>query len=146
MSTLRVRTTFATTVGGMDAPIWTLGDVVRKLRQQEGWTQQVLAAKAGVNAISVVRLERASEKSERSTITRVAKALRVDEAELYAVVKEVNLLSELTAPERQHVLDYVRRVIAKRQVLNPEPSALLGVDPADQAHESRAPVQKRQRR
>ena len=77
---------------------WTIGDVVRKLRDQKGWKQADLAREAGLDVTVVSRLEKRSELSEQRTIYRVAKALGVSVADLHAYAEPVSM----TALDRQN--------------------------------------------
>ena len=143
---LRNRSRFATTAGVLRV-VWTLGDVVRKLRDQRGWTQADLGEQADVHQTVIGRLEKNSDKSERSTIERVARALEVSVADLYAYAEELSLAAELTDAERRNVQGYQRRLIEKRQqVSNPAPGPSPQPDLQAAERESRARVQKRQRR
>ena len=143
---LRDQNSFARTSGVLKV-LWTLGDVVRKLRADKGWTQQELGTRADLHQTAVNRLERNSDKSERSTIERAARALNVSVAELFAYADELSLTAELSDAERRAVMAYQRRLIEKRQpnadtVPNPSP-------PRDQpvrASESPALDRKRRRR
>lgn len=143
---LRKQTRFATTSGVLKV-VWTLGDVVRKLRADLGWTQQQLGERADLHQTAVNRLERNSDKSERATIERVARALRVTVADLLAYADELSLAAELTEPERRSVQAFQRRLIEKRQQAStalqaPSPPRDLPA-PSRESHE---PVQKRRRR
>lgn len=66
--------------------LWTVGDVVRKLREDRGWTQQQLATKAGVGRPAVVKVEQDDLGQRRGNLVKVAKALGYSEPELYAMV------------------------------------------------------------
>jgi transcriptional regulator with XRE-family HTH domain len=131
----------------MQAPRWTLGDVVRKARQEKRWTQKALAQRAQVNTISVVRLERASDRADRRTIERVAQALDATVAELYAITEETALLAALTSEERRHLMEYAKRVLAKHQP--PEDHAPIASPPGDlpaSTGESHEPIRRRRQR
>ena len=53
------------------------GDVVRKLREAQGWTQADLAKRAGLNAATVQRVEQNVPSVELGSIGRIAGALGV---------------------------------------------------------------------
>lgn len=143
---LRVQTGFSRTFGVLTV-VWTLGDVVRKLRGDRRWTQAGLGERAGVHSTVIVRLERESAKSERGTIERVARALEVSVADLYAYAEEISLAAELSESERRSVMAYQRRLIAKRQPhAGTPPVPALQRDPPAIARESVEPIQKRRRR
>lgn len=131
----------------MQMPPWTLGDVIRKVRQSKGWTQESLAKRAGVNTISVVRLERESERADRKTIERVAIALDASVAELYAITEDIDLLSRMSATEHRHLVDFARRLVSKRQSAEDrQPGSSPARDLPAQADEAHEPIRKRQRR
>lgn len=143
---LRGQTRIATTSRVLKV-VWTLGDVVRKLRADLGWTQAELGARADLHQTAINRLERNSDKSERSTIERAARALNVSVADLYAYAEELSLSAALSEGERRAVMQYQRRLLEKRQQVSdapPVPSPRRDLPAAK--HEAREPVQKRQRR
>lgn len=125
---------------------WGLGDFIRKLREDRDWTQQDLADAANLHKTAVVRLERESDKSERATIERAAKALGVALSDLYAHVEQANVFSNLSEGERRHVLEYERRLLAKRTALSPAQDATQPADPPAGVRESRGQVQTRRRK
>jgi len=55
---------------------------LKALRQQRGWTQPVLAKKAGVSAGYLARLETSRHDPKLSTLVKLAKALGVPLTEL----------------------------------------------------------------
>ncbi len=65
---------------------WHVGDVVRKLREDRGWTQQQLATKAGIGRPAVVKVEQDDGGQRKGNLGKVAKALGYNEPELYAMV------------------------------------------------------------
>jgi len=143
---LRGRNRLATTSRVLKV-VWTLGDVVRKLRADRGWTQAELGKHADLHQTAVNRLERNSDKSERSTIERAAHALNVSVSDLYAYAEELSLAAELSDAERRAVMTYQRRLVEKRQqALGAPPAPSPQRDLRETARESPEPVQKRQRR
>jgi transcriptional regulator with XRE-family HTH domain len=124
---------------------WTVGDFIRKFRQTKGWKQKQLAQRAGVDVSSVIRLEKQSDKSERSTIDRVAKALGVPLSRLHTYVEQATLFSELLEAEQTAVLEYERRLSAKRSGAH-EPASSPQHDPGNPASESRVQSQTRRQR
>lgn len=84
---------------------WTLGDVVRKIRQQRGLTQEQLAKAAQVNRGTVVELEIGAVEPEIATLKRIAKALGVSMADIYGWLRDLNLLFSLDAADGQLVRD-----------------------------------------
>lgn len=57
------------------AAVFTLGDVVRKLREQKGWDQSELARRAKVNKQTIVRIENNPETAKPKTVAKIADAL-----------------------------------------------------------------------
>jgi transcriptional regulator with XRE-family HTH domain len=55
---------------------------LKRLRAQRGWSQAVLAKRAGLAMQYVARLERGQHDPSLSTLTRLAKALKVTVGEL----------------------------------------------------------------
>lgn len=68
---------------------WTLGDVVKKLRERKGWTQEQLAEAAGVNTGTVVSLEAEGNRTKQETLQRVAEALGVSVSLIYQAAESV---------------------------------------------------------
>lgn len=58
------------------------GDVIRRLREAKGWSQDALGAKAIVSHKTICNLEREGSKGHHITITKVAKALGITPGEL----------------------------------------------------------------
>lgn len=55
---------------------------VRTLRKAKGWSQEELAARAGIHRTFVSQIERATKRSTIDTVEKVAKALGVGCGEL----------------------------------------------------------------
>lgn len=120
------------TTNGVPELAWTIGDVVRKLRDRRGWKQRDLAKAADLDITAISRMEKRSELSEQRTIYRVAKALEVTVADLYALAEPItlgaterewlNLLTDLQEPKRQDAVNWARR--------------LLDVQKAERAHDA----------
>lgn len=66
------------------SPDPTLGTAVRKLRVSRSWSQQQLAAHAGVTATCVRGVELGRTTPNRSTLAAIARALELSVAELHA--------------------------------------------------------------
>lgn len=63
-----------------------VGDVIRKLRLERGLTVGQLADAAKVNKMTVSAIERGESNYRRDTIEQIAKALRTDPEEIFALV------------------------------------------------------------
>ena len=61
---------------------------VRKLRREQGLTQQALAERGGLDLIYVQRIERAAINATVSRLVRLADALRVDPGSLMSPAKQ----------------------------------------------------------
>ena len=61
-----------------------LGDTVRKLRQQKGWTQEELAHRAGIDRKSVNRVENATYSPTVDRLVVLARALDTTAGDLLA--------------------------------------------------------------
>jgi len=84
--------------------LFTMGDVVLKLRKRHGWTQQQLADKAHLSVAAVKGLERYPHRSSRQTIAAIAGALGLREVDLIGYEKRLE-----PAADKGHV----RRVAGK---------------------------------
>ena len=98
---------------------FTLGDVVRKLRDEKAWSIRDAAKAAGVAVGAWGLLENDSDKSEMRTISRAAKALGTDVPTLMSHADPVfvsaeqrellTVFSELAPARQQFVLTAARR-------------------------------------
>lgn len=88
---------------------WTLGDVVRALRERRGWTQQQLADASEIDRTVLIRLENGGE-NKRTTVEKVARGLKVSTADLYNAV-----------PPK--ITDGLRALLAKHEDLDPRGQA-----------------------
>ena len=75
------------------------GEVIRTLREARGWTQTMLAAKAGVTDMTISKMERSSTNYRRSSLSAVARALEVAPASLVMPVPDMT-----PDPLTQHLL------------------------------------------
>lgn len=124
---------------------FSLGDVVRKLREQRQLTLRELAARAQVNYTALGRLENEPDKSERRTIDRVAAALGTTTAELLAArvvtvsSDEQELLTafqSMDARRRQLLLEVARREFAAWSQTDREQDRAATTDPLAKANGS----------
>lgn len=65
---------------------WSVGDVIRKLREQRGWGQKTLAAKAGISQASIGRMEDSKGDPKRSSLEAVARAFDMTVGGLYDLI------------------------------------------------------------
>lgn len=123
---------------------FTLGDVVRKLREKQQLTLRELAARADVNFTAVGRLENEPHRSEQRTIERVAAALGTSTLELFAAANVVALDSEqhellslfrqLDPKRREILLEVARREYAAWSRLDREQGSAEATDPPTKAN------------
>jgi transcriptional regulator with XRE-family HTH domain len=85
---------------GHTSAVFHLGDVVRKLRREQGLTLVALSVSAGVSKTTLSELERKGRNFERMTLLKIAAALGVSEVELYNVLREQQDAG-LTGPVRK---------------------------------------------
>lgn len=71
--------------------IWTVGDVIRKLRDGREWKQEALAEKAHVSLATVVRVEK-GEETKTKTIAQIATAFELSVTELYLLIPNMKQL------------------------------------------------------
>ncbi len=55
---------------------------LKRLRENQGWTQQVLAEKVGVARVTIARIEIGNRRPSLELLERLAKALRVKAGDL----------------------------------------------------------------
>ena len=111
---------------------WHLGDVVRKLRDERGWSRAVFAKRAKLGIATVARLElgETEETHQAGTLSKIAEAFDTSESELHdAVPPEAGLTFQqrkvlASLPARLTEADY-RRVMAAigSAVRSPQPGA-----------------------
>lgn len=77
----------------------TVGDNLRRLRLQRGWTQAQLARRLGTTSSYAAQLERRVDTVSPKAITQIAKALRIEPGELLAgVITEYDRLRGAVEP------------------------------------------------
>jgi transcriptional regulator with XRE-family HTH domain len=81
--------------------VFHLGDVVRKLRRDQGLTLVALSASAGVSKTTLSELERKGRNFERVTLTKIAAALGVSEVDLYDGLREQQQAAGVGGPARK---------------------------------------------
>ena len=59
------------------APVEKIAMRIKVLRERKGWTQEMLAEKAGIGRSHLARLETARQDPTLSTLEKIAKAFRV---------------------------------------------------------------------
>ena len=70
----------------------TMGEYIKKLREEKGWSQEELGQKVGVNRAAVQKWEKGTvENIKRSTIKELSKVLGVSPCDLMQWDEEANL-------------------------------------------------------
>lgn len=123
---------------------WTIGDVVRKLRSDRGWTQREFAAHAGMAVTAANRLEQNSDLSDQRTIQRAAKALGVSISLLYRYAEFTSQFGELNEGQQARVLELMQE-FASMGAESPQPTVQSVPVATDEVRGSaaRAKVQRR---
>lgn len=71
-------------------PVFDVGDVLRKLRLEKGWSLEELAEKSGVDKMTISKFERGISDSRQSTIDSLARALGLSGAvELHTIARDL---------------------------------------------------------
>lgn len=72
--------------------LMTMGEYIKKLREEKGWSQDELGQKVGVNRAAVQKWEKGTvENIKRSTIKELSKVLGVSPCDLMQWDEEANL-------------------------------------------------------
>lgn len=66
------------------------GGAVRQSREQYGWSQEVLAEKAGLNRSYLGEIERGSSVPSLATISKIAQALNINMSALLALCEQAS--------------------------------------------------------
>ena len=105
---------------------WHLGDVVRKLRRERGWTsQQDFASQAGIDLATIASLEQhGAGASTQETIRKIAAALDLTERDLYGYVPVTPTAVDHALASSSAVLRFDRTVrsvtLIVRAVIDPD--------------------------
>jgi transcriptional regulator with XRE-family HTH domain len=104
-----------------NSPVFHLGDVIRKLRNERGLNLVQLSKLAGVNKATISEIERGEANPRADTLTKIAVALGVTSAQMYAATVHPQPETRVAPPhdevemlERFRVLDVARRATLVR--------------------------------
>ena len=75
-------------LSGVDDLLKRLGERIRQLRAERGWSQEQFADVCGVHRTYMGHLERGEKNVSFSSLTRVANALQINLADLFAGLEE----------------------------------------------------------
>jgi transcriptional regulator with XRE-family HTH domain len=70
------------------AAVFHIGVVIRSVREERGWTGEELARRAHVSPTTLSHIENGADRFRRQTLRKIALALGVSEADLYAWEKD----------------------------------------------------------
>ncbi|MDB6060999.1 MAG: putative DNA-binding protein [Verrucomicrobiaceae bacterium] len=71
------------------------GSIVRRSRESNGWSQEVLADRAGLNRSYLGEIERGSAVPSLTTISKIATALEVSVSSLIALCEQPSFLNNV---------------------------------------------------
>lgn len=107
-----------------------IGQVIRSLREEKGWSQEKLALDAGMGTSHVSRIERGERRLPTSRLDALAGALGTSPAAIYAMLE--GLQPPVAAPDEDGDLtvDYSSEAVELRKVFRKLtlPSRRLVVD------------------
>jgi len=83
-----------------------IGQVIRSLREQKGWSQEKLAFEAGMGTSHVSRIERGERRLPTSRLDALASALGTTPAAIYAELEGLPPLSAPSVKEDNFQVDY----------------------------------------
>lgn len=110
-----------------------VGRRIRELRDAVGYTQGGLAERAGIDRASLSQIENGHASPRTSTLTRIARALHVDPAELFADSDTSETGSAETGVHYDH-LEESHLYPGLEELLNdPRDRLLLQITPAEEA-------------
>lgn len=77
------------------APVFHLGDVVRKLRQDRKWTLDALSEQTGINKTTLSELERGGGNPRLDTLLKIAKAFGVMPEQLFPSISQFETAGDI---------------------------------------------------
>lgn len=107
-----------------------IGQVIRSLREEKGWSQERLALEAGMGTSHVSRIERGERRLPTTRLDELAAALGTSSAAIYAALEGTQLLQTLPDKERETSVDYSSEALELRKTFRKLslPSRRLVVD------------------
>lgn len=92
-----------------------IGQVIRSLREEKGWSQETLAHEAGMGTSHVSRIERGERRLATSRLDALAAALGTSSTAIYAALE--GTLPPQTPPEkdRETTVDYSSEALELRK-------------------------------
>jgi transcriptional regulator with XRE-family HTH domain len=71
-----------------------LGKRIRKLRQQKGWSQTIMAARCGIHVSHLSKMERGGANATLATIVTIATRLEMTLSDLFQDIPSLSLAQE----------------------------------------------------
>ena len=122
-----------------DLPVWPnennnspmqIGQVIRSLREEKGWSQEALAHEAGVGTTYVSRIERGDRQLSTGKLNTLAAALGTSATAICAQTEGLPVPATASGQEGDLTLDHTQEAIELRKAFRklPLPSRRLVVD------------------
>lgn len=107
-----------------------IGQVIRSLREEKGWSQEKLALDAGMGTSHVSRIERGERRLPTSRLDDLTAALGTSPAAVYAMLEGLQLPLTTSDQDGDLKVDYSPEAVALRKTFRklPLPSRRLVVD------------------
>ena len=107
-----------------------IGQVIRSLREEKGWSQETLALEAGMATSHVSRIERGERRLATSRLDALASALGTSPAAVYAKAEGLPIPQTAPPPAGDLTVDYSAEAVELRKTFRKLslPSRRLVVD------------------
>lgn len=107
-----------------------IGQVIRSLREEKGWSQEKLALEAGMGTSHVSRIERGERRLPTDRLNSLASALGTSPAAMFARLEGLPLSEGTPIADGDLTVDYSPEAIELRKTFRklPLPSRRLVVD------------------
>lgn len=93
-----------------------IGQIIRALREEKGWTQEVLALEAGMATSYVSRIERGERRLPTTRLENLAAALGTSAADIYAIAEGRAPSQTVRAEDGDAAIDYSEEAIQLRRL------------------------------
>jgi transcriptional regulator with XRE-family HTH domain len=93
-----------------------IGQIIRALREEKGWTQEVLALEAGMATIYVSRIERGERRLPTTRLENLAAALGTTASDIYAIAEGRAPTMPVTAEDGDSAIDYSEEAVQLRRL------------------------------
>ena len=93
-----------------------IGQIIRALREEKGWTQEVLALEAGMATSYVSRIERGERRLPTTRLENLATALGTTAADVYAIAEGRVPTTPVVAEDGDTAIDYSEEAVQLRRL------------------------------